>query len=114
AGSGDVGVLLFARGTAARARRQVGGCVHVLAFRGRGLGGGLYGGLCDRGVVMDREVERIEVPAPTAWPIVLAFGLALVFAGLVTAAAVSGLGAILAGDGAPGWVCDALPVAGAA
>ncbi len=35
----------------------------------------------------------VELPAPTAWPIVLAFGLTLVFAGLVTSASVSLLGA---------------------
>ena len=39
--------------------------------------------------------EKIEVPAPTAWPIVLAFGLTLVCAGLVTAASVSILGAVV-------------------
>ena len=38
----------------------------------------------------------VELPAPTAWPIVLAFGLTLLFAGLVTSPAVSLLGAILA------------------
>ena len=54
--------------------------------------------------------EKIEVPAPTAWPIVLAFGLTLVVAGLVTAAPVSILGAILAVTGAIGWFREVLPV----
>ncbi|HEV3332168.1 MAG TPA: hypothetical protein VG096_14360 [Bryobacteraceae bacterium] len=54
--------------------------------------------------------EKIEMPAPTAWPIVLAFGLTLVFAGLVTAASVSMLGAILAVAGAVGWFREVLPV----
>jgi hypothetical protein len=54
--------------------------------------------------------ERIEVPAPTAWPIVLALGMTLVFAGLVTAAPVTILGAILALAGATGWFRDVLPV----
>jgi hypothetical protein len=54
--------------------------------------------------------EKIEVPAPTAWPIVLASGMTLVFAGLVTAAPVSILGAILALAGATGWFRDVLPV----
>ena len=40
------------------------------------------------------------MPAPTAWPIVLAFGITLVFAGMVTSEAVSVLGAILAVAGA--------------
>jgi hypothetical protein len=52
---------------------------------------------------------KIEVPAPTAWPMVLAFGLTLVFAGLVTAASVSILGAILAAAGAVGWFREVLP-----
>ena len=54
--------------------------------------------------------EKIEMPAPTAWPIVLAFGLTLVFAGFVTAASVSILGAILAVAGAVGWFRQVLPV----
>ncbi|HTT18870.1 MAG TPA: hypothetical protein VMG82_07990 [Candidatus Sulfotelmatobacter sp.] len=51
----------------------------------------------------------LQVPAPTAWPIVLAFGIALLFAGLVTDAFVSILGAVLAVAGAIGWFCDVLP-----
>jgi hypothetical protein len=54
--------------------------------------------------------EKIGVPAPTAWPIVLAFGMTLIFAGLVTAAAITILGAILALVGATGWFRDVLPV----
>jgi hypothetical protein len=53
--------------------------------------------------------EKIEMPAPTAWPLVLAFGLTLVCAGLVTAASVSILGAIIAFTGAAGWFRDVLP-----
>lgn len=54
--------------------------------------------------------DKLEVPAATAWPIVLAFGLTLVFAGFVTAASVSILGAILAVRGAVGWFRQVLPV----
>lgn len=54
--------------------------------------------------------EKIEVPAATAWPIVLAFGLTLVFAGFVTAAAVGILGAALAVAGAVGWFREVLPI----
>jgi hypothetical protein len=54
--------------------------------------------------------EKIEVPAPSAWPIVLAFGLTLVFAGMVTAASLSVVGMILAIAGAAGWFRDVLPV----
>jgi hypothetical protein len=52
---------------------------------------------------------RVELPAPTAWPIVMAFGIGLVFAGLVTAAPISVLGAILAIRGAIGWFTQVLP-----
>src|SRR6202035_3729931 len=57
----------------------------------------------------DRSPSTIELPAPTAWPIVLAFGLTLVFAGLVTSASVSILGAILAIAGCVGWFREVLP-----
>src|ERR1700686_1758510 len=59
--------------------------------------------------VHDRSSSTIELPAPTAWPIVLAFGLTLVFAGLVTSASVSILGAILAIAGCAGWFREVLP-----
>lgn len=51
----------------------------------------------------------IEMPAPTAWPIVLALGIALLFAGLLTSASVSVLGAVLALTGTVGWFRDVLP-----
>jgi hypothetical protein len=57
-----------------------------------------------------KNQETIAVPAPTAWPVVMAFGMTLVFAGLVTAAPISILGAILALAGATGWFRDVLPV----
>jgi hypothetical protein len=53
--------------------------------------------------------DSVRLPAPTAWPVVLAFGLTLVWAGLVTAAAVSILGAILAVVGCVGWFRQLLP-----
>ena len=51
----------------------------------------------------------VELPSPTAWPIVLAFGITLVFAGMVTTAAVTILGSILAVTGYIGWFRDVLP-----
>ena len=39
--------------------------------------------------------RQIEVPAPTAWPFLLALGAALLFAGLVTSTSVSCLGTLL-------------------
>jgi len=56
------------------------------------------------------RTPAVEVPAPTAWPIVLAFGMALLGGGLVTSTAVSVLGAILALAGAAGWFREVLPV----
>jgi hypothetical protein len=51
----------------------------------------------------------LQLPAPTAWPIVLAFGITLVFAGLLTSVSVSLLGAVLALAGVIGWFRDVLP-----
>jgi len=56
-----------------------------------------------------RPPREIEIPAPTAWPFVLAFGFALLFAGLVTSAAVSVLGAVLALAGCIGWFREVFP-----
>jgi hypothetical protein len=53
--------------------------------------------------------DTVKLPAPTAWPIILAFGIALLFAGLVTSASVSILGAILFVTGCVGWFRDVLP-----
>ena len=51
----------------------------------------------------------VHLPAPTAWPIVLAFGVALLFTGLVTSDTVSILGALLAVLGCVGWFREVLP-----
>ena len=51
----------------------------------------------------------VKLPAPTAWPIVLAFGVTLLSAGLVTSASVSILGAILTVTGCVGWFRDVFP-----
>jgi hypothetical protein len=53
--------------------------------------------------------DSIEMPAPTAWPFVVAFGITLLFAGLVTHFAVSGVGLIVLLRGAFGWWRDVLP-----
>ncbi len=55
------------------------------------------------------DSSALELPAPTAWPLVLAFGFTLVFAGLVTSESVSVLGAVLAIAGAVGWFRNVLP-----
>jgi hypothetical protein len=51
----------------------------------------------------------ITLPAPTAWPIVLAFGVTLLFAGLITSLSVLILGALLAVAGCIGWFLDVFP-----
>ena len=56
-----------------------------------------------------RAPSEIEVPAPTAWPAALAFGFALVFAGLLTSASVSVLGAVLTAAGCVGWFREVFP-----
>src|ERR1700729_1935679 len=53
--------------------------------------------------------STIHLPAPTAWPIVLAFGVTLLLAGLVTSESVSILGAILFVTASVGWFRDVLP-----
>ena len=57
----------------------------------------------------DRAALEIELPAPTAWPMVLAAGVALMFAGLLTSASVSVLGALLTVAGCVGWFREVLP-----
>ena len=52
---------------------------------------------------------EIEIPAPTAWPIVLAFGLTLMFAGLLTSVSVSVLGVVLAMAACVGWFRELFP-----
>src|ERR1700745_625546 len=53
--------------------------------------------------------REIEVPAPTAWPFILALGAALLFAGLVTSMSVSCFGAVLSVAGCGGWVREVFP-----
>ena len=56
-----------------------------------------------------RAPSEIEMPASTAWPFVLAFGFTLVFAGLLTSASVSVLGAVLTIAGCVGWFREVFP-----
>src|SRR5579864_4924130 len=56
-----------------------------------------------------RAPQEIEVPAPTAWPFILALGAALLFAGLVTSTSVSCLGAVLSVAGCVGWFREVFP-----
>src|ERR1051325_7286549 len=56
-----------------------------------------------------RPPKEIAAPASTGWPLVLAFGFTLMFAGLLTSASVSVLGAVLAVAGCAGWFREVLP-----
>src|SRR2546427_11129656 len=66
----------------------------------------LYAEQTDQG---SRAPREIEVPASTAWPLVLAFGFTLLFAGLLTSVSVSVLGAVLSVAGCVGWFREVFP-----
>ena len=55
------------------------------------------------------EPREIEVPASTAWPMIMALGLMLTFAGLVTSVVTSAVGVVLFFAGAIGWFREVLP-----
>lgn len=55
------------------------------------------------------SANSVELPTPTAWPIITAFGLTLLFLGLVTTLFVSLAGFLLALIGAIGWFSDVFP-----
>ena len=55
------------------------------------------------------DVQELQLPAPTVWPMVLALGIALLFTSMVTNAAVGILGLVLLLMGAAGWFREVLP-----
>ena len=55
------------------------------------------------------HTHSIQLPAPTAWPFMMALGLTLVFASLVTSAGLAYLGAILTLVSIVGWFRQVLP-----
>jgi hypothetical protein len=55
------------------------------------------------------ESESIELPSPTAWPIVLALGITLFGAGLATSLALVVVGAGLSAIGLGGWIAQLIP-----
>jgi hypothetical protein len=59
--------------------------------------------------VGQNQREPIEVPASTAWPILLAFGITLCFASLVTNVGVGIAGLLLVCCGVTGWAKQVLP-----
>jgi hypothetical protein len=57
----------------------------------------------------EMNTQAIHLPAPTAWPFLLALGLILVFASLVTNMAIGALGLVLAIVSSIGWFHNVLP-----
>ncbi|HVJ09392.1 MAG TPA: hypothetical protein VM554_13520 [Acidisarcina sp.] len=55
------------------------------------------------------ENDVVQLPAPTAWPFILAFGLTLSAAGLVTNMGIGMLGGLLTLYGCVGWFRQVLP-----
>src|SRR5499433_3534216 len=56
-----------------------------------------------------RTPRELEVPSPTAWPLVLALGFTLLFTGLLTNVSVTVLGAVLSVAGCIGWFREVFP-----
>ncbi|QDU63870.1 hypothetical protein Pan216_47510 [Planctomycetes bacterium Pan216] len=55
------------------------------------------------------SIETVELPGPTAWPLVLSVGLIMVAFGILTNISFSFLGIIMALVGIVGWVTEILP-----
>jgi hypothetical protein len=53
--------------------------------------------------------NAVHMPAPTQWPLILAVGLTLILAGLVTNFMISLLGVVMGVAGAVGWFRQVLP-----
>ncbi len=53
--------------------------------------------------------HELELPAPTAWPLILAFGCTLLFAGLLTSVSVTILGLLLTLAASVGWFKEVFP-----
>ncbi|WP_446744767.1 hypothetical protein [Silvibacterium acidisoli] len=53
--------------------------------------------------------DTIHLPSPTAWPIILAFGVTMLFGGMVTNGSISILGGVLCLFAAVGWFRQVLP-----
>jgi hypothetical protein len=56
-----------------------------------------------------KKHDSVELPTPTAWPIVTAFGLTLLFAGFVTHFIFAIVGVLVGLVGAVGWCYDLFP-----
>jgi hypothetical protein len=56
-----------------------------------------------------QQSATVHLPAPTTWPVILAFGCTLAAAGLVTSAGISILGGVFMLAGCVGWFRQILP-----
>jgi hypothetical protein len=65
--------------------------------------------MADYRTQLDTPHATIQLPAPTAWPVILAFGFTLGALGLVTSMFVSLFGAIFVLAGCIGWFAQVLP-----
>jgi Cytochrome c oxidase subunit IV len=65
----------------------------------------------DQGPMDDHAAPTgsVQIPAPTAWPMVLALGISLMLAGMVTHWAISLLGLVMAVPAIVGWFFEVLP-----
>ncbi len=50
--------------------------------------------------------EPRAMPESTFWPIILAFGVVLIFWGLITSLIITGVGVIVLGISLAGWIQD--------
>ena len=55
------------------------------------------------------DPKFVELPEPTGWPIIAAFGLVLLFAGLVTSFFITFIGLLICISGFAGWFLDVFP-----
>src|SRR5208283_5369904 len=105
--------LHLARPRGAAPCRAHSGAFALLALRRRGVGrrlhcrlhGGKVNNMADH---IQREqapanAAAIQLPAPTSWPMILAFGCTLAAASLVTDAGIGMLGGVLMLFGCIGW-----------
>jgi hypothetical protein len=53
--------------------------------------------------------DSVEIPEPTGWPIIAAFGMVLLFAGLVTSFFITFIGLLIGLVGFAGWFMDVFP-----
>jgi hypothetical protein len=61
------------------------------------------------GRVTEADGNSVELPRPTAWPLVLSLGVALAAAGVVTGSAFFLVGGVVFAVGLAGWVSELLP-----